>query len=76
MHTKIESARMEAKGRAKSLGEYFCIVSGMKNSRKTFRIYPMKGFGLPQGGTLEEVVAPEVERVEPEPREKTSSNGF
>jgi len=53
-----------------------CIVSGMKNGRRIFRVYSMRGFGLPAGGMLEEVIQPDVERIEPEPPEKTSTNGF
>ena len=30
----------------------------------------------PQGGMLEEVIEPAVERIEIEPQEKISSNGF
>ena len=76
MHTDLKSALYEASRKANSLGESFCVVSGMKGSRKIFRTYPLKGFGLPSGGTLEEVVEPEVEREELEPPEKMSSNGF
>lgn len=53
-----------------------CIVSGKKDGRRVFRVYSMRGFGLPAGGTLEEVVKPDIERIEPEPPEKTSTNGF
>jgi hypothetical protein len=52
------------------------VVTGIKNNAKIYRIYPLKGFGLPPGGILEEVVVPEIERTEIEPREKTSTNGF
>jgi len=76
MHTDLDSALREASNKADRLGEPFCVASGSKNSTKIYRTYPLRGFGLPPGGTLEEVIAPEVERVEPEPPEKTSSNGF
>lgn len=76
MHTDLKSALCEASIKANSLGESICVVSGMKGNRKIFRTYPLKGFGLPPGGTLEEVIEPEVERMEPEPPEKISSNGF
>ncbi|MCK4806074.1 MAG: hypothetical protein KAT09_00435 [Candidatus Aegiribacteria sp.] len=76
MHTDLNSALREASEKAMRLGEFICVVSGIKNSRKIYRIYPLKGFGLPPGGTLEEVIAPEVEREKPEPPEKISSNGF
>jgi hypothetical protein len=76
MHTDLNSAICEATEKARLFGEPFCVVSGTKGSRKVFRTYPLKGFGLPAGGTLEEVVTPDVEREEPEPPEKISSNGF
>ena len=76
MHTDLNSALREASEKAKHLCEHICVVSGMKNNRKIYRTYPIKGFGLPPGGTLEEVIAPEVERERPEPPEKISSNGF
>ena len=76
MHNNLDAARSEAAARAKTSGESFCIVSGRKNERMIYRIYPRKGFGLPSGGTLEEVVSPEIERIEIEPQEKISTNGF
>jgi hypothetical protein len=76
MHTDLTSALREASEKAELHGESICVVSGMKNSKKIYRTYPLKGFGLPPGGTLEEVIAPEVEREKPEPPEKISSNGF
>lgn len=76
MFTDLNTALREATGKADLLGESFCVVSGIKNDAKIYRIYPLKGFGLPPGGTLEEVVAPKVERTEIEPPEKISTNGF
>lgn len=61
---------------AAATGEPACIVSGRKDGALIYRVYSMKGFGLPAGGTLEEVVLPAVERVDPEPPEKISTNGF
>lgn len=57
-------------------GASFCIVSGRKRDAAVFRVYPLKGFGLPPGGKLEKVVEPKTERPPLEPREKTSTNGF
>jgi len=76
MHTDLNSALREATEKAERLGESICVVSGSKNNKKIYRTYPLKGFGLPPGGRLEEVIAPEVEREVPEPPEKISSNGF
>ncbi len=76
MHTDLNSALKEASEKVKRLCESICVVSGMKNNMKIYRTYPLKGFGIPPGGTLEEVVRPEVERERPEPPEKISSNGF
>ena len=76
MHTDLDSALREASLIAERLGESICVVSGIKNSEIIYRTYTLKGFGLPPGGTLEEVIAPKVERERPEPPEKISSNGF
>lgn len=76
MHETLDAARREAAVRAENLGESFCIVSGMKNTGRIYRVYPLRGFGLPPGGILEQVVNPLVERTVLEPPEKTSSNGF
>ncbi len=76
MHIDLYSAISEASEKAERLGESICVVSGMKNSKKIYRTYLLRGFGLPPGGILEEVVSPEVEREKPEPPEKISSNGF
>ncbi|MBN2585804.1 MAG: hypothetical protein JXA64_08635 [Candidatus Fermentibacteraceae bacterium] len=76
MHEELRPAMEEAARKADSLGESFCIVSGMKNGKKLFRVYPLRGFGLPAGGMLEDVIEPRVERVEQEPPEKNSTNGF
>ena len=76
MHIDLNSALREALEKSERLGESICVVSGMKNNKKIYRTYPLKGFGLPPGGTLEEVIAPEVEREQQEPPEKISSNGF
>jgi hypothetical protein len=76
MHSSIESARNEATTLASATGEPACVVSGRKDGAMIFRVYSMKGFGLPAGGTLEEVVLPAVERIDPEPPEKDSTNGF
>jgi hypothetical protein len=76
MHAELGDALHDAEARAKIMGEPFCVVSGRKNGKLIYRIYPMRGFGLPPGGRLEEVVHPLKERVTPEPREKTSTNGF
>lgn len=76
IYTDQKEAVREAGRKAEKLGEPFCVVSGLKRGERIFRLYPMKGFGLPPGGTLEEVVNPAVEREKPEPPEKISSNGF
>ncbi len=75
-YTGLEPALLEASETANRVGESICVVSGTKKGKKVYRIYPLKGFGLPPGGTLEEVVKPRIERNKPEPQEKISSNGF
>lgn len=76
MYSERDAAVSQAIAMANKLGEAFCVVSGMKNGRMIYRIYPLEGFGLPPGGTLEEVAQPEVERRKVEPQEKISTNGF
>ena len=76
MYSDRNAALNQAKSMAAKLGEAFCVVSGMKNGDLIYRIYPLEGFGLPPGGTLEEVVHPRVQRREVEPQEKISTNGF
>ncbi|MBD3276777.1 MAG: hypothetical protein GF388_00605 [Candidatus Aegiribacteria sp.] len=76
IYEDLKEAVREAGRKAENLGEPFCVVSGFKKGVRIFRLYPMKGFGLPPGGTLEKVVNPVVEREDPEPPEKISSNGF
>lgn len=76
MHEALPSAVIDAKERAERMRESFCVVSGIKEGRCIYRVYSMRGFGLPAGGRLEEVVEPSTGRIEPEPPEKISSNGF
>jgi hypothetical protein len=76
--TSAKEAAAEAGRLARARGEAFCIVSRWSSGRgcDLHRVIPLSGFGLPRGWTLHSVVEPDVERVEPEPPEKTSSNGF
>lgn len=76
--TSADEAAAEAGRLARARGETFCIVSRRSSARgcELYRVIPLSGFGLPAGWTLHSVVEPEVERVEPEPPEKTSTNGF
>lgn len=59
-------------------GEAFCIISRFSRRRghAVYRVLPLRGFGLPAGWSLEDSVMPGREKVEPEPPEKTSTNGF
>lgn len=63
---------------AASGGEAFCIISrfSRKRGHAVYSVLPLRGFGLPAGWSLEDSVMPGREKVEPEPPEKTSTNGF
>jgi len=76
LYSDRDAALEQAGTMAMKLGEAFCVVSGRKNGVLIYRIYPLEGFGLPSGGTLEEVVHPRVQRRDVEPPEKISTNGF
>jgi len=76
LYGTLDEAVAQATIMADLRGSSFCVVSGRKKGVPVFRIYPLKGFGLPPGGTLDRVVEPRTERLEIEPQEKNSSNGF
>ncbi|HOA04961.1 MAG TPA: hypothetical protein PLX54_04810 [Candidatus Fermentibacter daniensis] len=71
-------ALAEARRLAGARGSAFCAISKFspKRGRTVFRVMPLAGFGLPSGWTFEETVEPGWERIEIEPREKLSTNGF
>jgi hypothetical protein len=72
----LDQAILKARERADSSGEAQCVVSGTVKGVPACAIYPLAGFGLPAGATLEEVIHPSRERTTVEPPEKTSTNGF
>ena len=72
----LEQAIRKARERAELSGAAQCVVSGRVKGVPAYAVYPLAGFGLPAGATLEEVIHPSRERVTVEPPEKTSTNGF
>lgn len=72
----LDQAIAKARERAESTGSSQCVVSGRIRGVPAFAVYPLAGFGLPAGASLEEVVHPSRERSVVEPPEKTSTNGF
>lgn len=72
----LDQAIRKARERAEFSGAAQCVVSGTIRGVPAYAVYPLAGFGLPAGATLEEVVHPSRERVAVEPPEKTSTNGF
>lgn len=68
----------EAARLAGTRGSAFCVISRFspKRGMTVYRVMPLAGFGLPPGWTFEETVEPGREKVEIEPQEKSSTNGF
>jgi hypothetical protein len=65
-----------AKKAAERDGIPFYIVCNPSRKQKKYTALPSTGFGLPEGFFIERMVMPENERVELDPPEKTSANGF
>jgi hypothetical protein len=78
LFTDLEEAVADAAGSAARRGYALCVISRFspKRGRTVYRVVPLAGFGLPQGWTFEETVEPGRERIEVEPQEKSSTNGF
>jgi len=72
----LNQAIRKARERAELSGTAQCVVSGRIKGVPSYAVFPLAGFGLPAGATLEEVIHPSRERVNLEPPEKTSTNGF
>lgn len=72
----LDQAIRMARERAELTGTAQCVVSGRVRGVPACAVYPLAGFGLPAGATLEEVIHPSRERATVEPPEKTSTNGF
>lgn len=72
----LDQAVRKARERADLTGAAQCVVSGTIKGVPAFAVYPLAGFGLPAGATLEVVINPSRERIAVEPPEKTSTNGF
>ncbi len=57
-------------------GVSFYILCNPSRKEKRYTALSSRGFGLPSGFYIEEMIRPEVERTEIDPPEKTSTNGF
>jgi hypothetical protein len=73
---EIEEIRKLAAKAAERDGTAFYILCDPSRNAKRYTAVSSRGFGLPPGLFIEERVDPETERVETEPPEKTSTNGF
>jgi len=54
----------------------FYILCNPSRKEKKYTALPSRGFGLPAGFFIESMIRPDQERIELEPPEKTSTNGF
>ncbi|MCD4707711.1 MAG: hypothetical protein K8S62_08220 [Candidatus Sabulitectum sp.] len=54
----------------------FYILCNPSRKEKKYTALPSRGFGLPLGFYIENIIRPEEERTEIDPPEKTSTNGF
>jgi len=54
----------------------FLIICNPSRKEKKYTALPSRGFGLPEGFFIERMIRPSQERVELDPPEKTSTNGF
>lgn len=61
---------------AKRDGIAFYILCNPSRKEKKYTALPSRGFGLPAGFYIEELIRPDEERIELERPEKTSTNGF
>lgn len=68
----IEAATLAAERE----GIPFYIICNPSRKEKKYTALSSRGFGLPSGFYIEDMIRPKVERIEIYPPEKTSSNGF
>ena len=61
---------------AKREGVSFYILCNPERKEKKYTALSSRGFGLPAGFFIEDLIRPEEERIELERPEKTSTNGF
>lgn len=54
----------------------FYIICNPSRQEKKYTALSSRGFGLPAGFFIEDMIRPEEERIELEAPEKTSTNGF
>lgn len=73
---EIDEIRVLAEKAAERDGVPFYILQDPMRKEKSYTAVTSIGFGLPAGFYMVDRVAPENERRELEPPEKTSTNGF
>lgn len=78
LYEDLGEALAEAVKLAGTRGLSYCTISRFspKRGMTVYRVMPLAGFGLPPGWTFEDTVEPGREKVEIEPQEKSSTNGF
>ena len=70
---KIRTAAILA---AEREGIPFYILCNPSREEKKYTALSSRGFGLPAGFFIEDMIRPDEERIELDPPEKTSTNGF
>lgn len=72
----LEEIIQAAEKAAEREGIPFLIICNPTREEKKYTALPSRGFGLPEGFFIERMIRPLEERVELDPPEKTSTNGF
>jgi hypothetical protein len=72
----LEEITKAAGKAAEREGIPFYIICNPSREEKKYTALPSRGFGLPEGFFIEKMIRPSQERVELDPPEKTSTNGF
>ena len=73
---ELETIRKLAEAAAEREGVPFYILRDPMRRHKAYTAVSSAGFGLPPGLFIEDKINPRNERVEIEPPEKNSTNGF
>lgn len=73
---ELDVIRKAAKKAADRSGTAFYVLCNPSRKEKRYTAVTSAGFGLPAGFYIEEKITPDNERVEIEPPEKISTNGF
>lgn len=73
---ELSEIRRLAGKAAEREGVPFYILRDPRKGSRGYTAVSSTGFGLPSGLYIEDSVAPDRERQDPDPPEKTSANGF